>query len=64
MALVQEMPATMAYRRLSDLHMMAMFGAQERSREQFETLLQASGFVLSRVVPTRSMFFVLEAAPV
>jgi hypothetical protein len=38
--------------------------ARERTDAQFRALLAASGFELARVVPTKGMFSVVEAAPV
>lgn len=48
---------------LLDTQMMAMFGsARERSREEFEGLLSASGFTAVRVIPTHSVVSIIEAA--
>lgn len=38
--------------------------AMERDEDQFAALLSASGFRLNKVVPTKSLLFVLEALPV
>ncbi|MBT2303425.1 hypothetical protein J7E70_23525 [Variovorax paradoxus] len=47
---------------LLDIQMMAMFGsARERSREEFERLLSASGFVAMRVIPAESAVSIVEA---
>ncbi len=51
-------------RAASDLHMMLMFGSRERDAEQWRSLLAAAGFSLGRIVPTRSMFSIVEATPV
>ena len=52
----------MAY--LLDIQMMAMIGsARERSREEFEGLLAASGLTAIRVIPTESAVSIVEAAP-
>lgn len=52
-------------RATGDVHMMVQYGdARERSEAQFEQLLAASGFRMSRLLPTKSLFFVLEAVPV
>ena len=49
---------------LLDMQMMAMFGsARERSGEEFEGLLSASGFSTVRVIPTQSVVSIIEAAP-
>ena len=48
---------------LVDIQMMAMFGsARERSREEFERLLSASGFTAMGVIPTASVVSIVEAA--
>jgi hypothetical protein len=38
--------------KMVDLHMLVLFGAQERTRDEWERLLSRGGFVLERVVPT------------
>lgn len=48
-----------------DVHMMVQYGdAKERTEHQFQQLLAASGFKLNRLLPTKTLFFVLEASPV
>ena len=48
---------------LIDIQMMAMFGSgRERSREEFERLLSASGLIAIRVFPTESAVSIVEAA--
>ena len=48
---------------LLDIQMMAMFGSgRERSREEFERLLSASGLIAIRVIPTESAVSIVEAA--
>lgn len=50
-----------------DLIMLAAFGSHSgyvRTRSQFETLLAAAGFRLSRLIPTRASVSVIEAMPV
>jgi SAM-dependent methyltransferase len=44
-----------------DLNMLVMLGGQERTKEQFEHLLQAADFRLDRIIPTHSPFHVIEA---
>lgn len=46
-----------------DLDMMVFVGGRERTRREFETLLDRAGFRLSRVVPTISMISLVEAVP-
>jgi hypothetical protein len=49
---------------LLDTQMMAMFGnARERTREEFDELLLASGFTALRLIPTASVISIIEAAP-
>jgi precorrin-6B methylase 2 len=48
--------------KLFDLHMLAYFGAAcERTREEFQRLLAASGFSLQRIVRTTASIAVIEA---
>ena len=47
----------------ADLNMMVIVGGQERSAAQYAKLLDASGFHLTRVIPTRSVMSVIEALP-
>jgi SAM-dependent methyltransferase len=49
---------------LIDLNMMVMTGGIERSESEYRALLAKSNFRIDRVVPTRSPFSVIEAAPV
>jgi hypothetical protein len=46
-----------------DLHMLAVTGGRERSKAEYQGLLEAAGFGLGRVVATRSPFFVIEGVP-
>ena len=46
-----------------DLDMMVFVGGRERTRRQFETLLDRAGFRLTRVVPTISTISLVEAVP-
>ena len=47
-----------------DLHMLVLLGARERTAAQYDALFQASGFRLTRVIPTPSGPSVVEAVPV
>jgi len=49
--------------KLMDLNMLVMTGGRERTESEFGTLFAKGGFRLSRVVPTRSPFSLLEARP-
>ena len=46
---------------LTDIHMLVMTGGRERTSEEFQMLLAASGFELVRTIPTRSLVHVVEA---
>jgi len=46
-----------------DLHMLAVTGGRERSEAEYRQLLEAAGFSLRRIVPTRSPFCVIEGVP-
>jgi ubiquinone/menaquinone biosynthesis C-methylase UbiE len=46
----------------SDLHMLVALGAQERSPEEFETLLRASGLQTVRLIETGGDYRIIEAA--
>lgn len=46
-----------------DLNMLVMTGGLERTEQEFRTLLEASGFRLTRVVTTESPISIVEAAP-
>lgn len=48
----------------SDLNMLVMLGGRERTSDDFERLYAASGFRLTRIVPTWSGFSVIEGTPV
>jgi O-methyltransferase len=43
-----------------DLEMLASPGGVERTEQEYHDLYQAAGFRLSRIVPTRSPFSVIE----
>jgi hypothetical protein len=44
-----------------DLIMLVMTGGRERTEKEFRSLLTAAGFTLTRILPTRSPFSVVEA---
>lgn len=46
-----------------DLLMLVMEGGKERTEEEYGKLLEASGFRMTRVVPTKSPYSVIEGAP-
>jgi hypothetical protein len=47
-----------------DLNMLVMTGGRERSESEYKALFQASGFRLTRIIPTQSEFSLIEGAPV
>jgi len=47
-----------------DLVMLAVTGGRERTRREYERLLEASGFKLERVLETETRFVVVEAAAI
>jgi hypothetical protein len=49
--------------KLSDLNMLVGPGGQERTLEEFESLLEAAGYELVGTTPTDSGMFVIEGAP-
>ncbi len=46
-----------------DLHMLVLFGGQERTESEFRELFRAAGFELRRVIPTGPALSILEAVP-
>ncbi len=61
----ERLDATLEHRALarSDLSMLIAHGAPERTRPQFERLLDAAGFVVRRVVPAGGPLWLVEATP-
>lgn len=47
-----------------DVDMLVLTGGRERTEEEHRSILEASGFKLSRVIPTKSDLSILEAVPV
>ena len=50
----------MHFSKFIDLNMLVMTGGRERTPEEFRKLYEASGFQLTRIVPTESPFSVVE----
>jgi hypothetical protein len=48
--------------KMLDLHMLVLFGAKERTEEDWESLLTHGGFTLERVIPTPGLSWI-EATP-
>jgi hypothetical protein len=53
-----------SYGKYLDLEMLVLLPGRERTEAEYEKLLQATGFTLSRVIGTRSELSILEAIPV
>ena len=51
------------FRKLLDLNMLVMTGGRERTETEFRTLLDASGYRLTKIVPTMAPQSVIEAVP-
>ncbi|HXN21483.1 MAG TPA: methyltransferase [Candidatus Dormibacteraeota bacterium] len=49
--------------KISDMQMLVLAGGRERTREEFQALLEESGFLLTAVVPTQTFVSVIEATP-
>jgi hypothetical protein len=49
--------------KLTDMVMLVLAGGQERTEQEYGTLLGKAGFRLMQVVPTESAVSVVEAAP-
>lgn len=49
------------FAQLMDLNMLVMMGGQERTEAEYSSLLQATGFQLTRIIPTLSPVSVIEA---
>ena len=56
-------PATDLPAAFSDLNMLVGPGGQERTRDEYETLLREAGLRVTRVVPTTTEISVIEAEP-
>ena len=56
-------PGEPHYAKLQDLEMLVLAGAQERTTEEYSSLLSKAGFKLVRVVPTEEPVSIIEAVP-
>ena len=56
-------PNELPVSKFTDLNMLVMLGAQERTEQQFAALFAASGFTLKRIVPATSGFCIIETEP-
>ncbi len=48
---------------LMDINMLVMTGGRERTAKEFEKVLGDAGFAVTRVIPTKSPFALIEARP-
>ena len=46
-----------------DIHMLALFGGRQRTRLEYEVLLDGAGFSLARVIDIPAGISILEATP-
>jgi hypothetical protein len=56
-------PSESSFGNLLDLNMLVMSGGRERTEAEYRRLFEASGFRLTRVVPTMAPISVIEAMP-
>jgi hypothetical protein len=61
--MVLPLAADPAFGSLLDLNMLVMSGGRERTQEEYRSLFEASGFSLTRVIPTLAPMSILEAKP-
>jgi len=47
--------------KLLDLEMMVITGGSERTKEEFIELFNPSGFIISRIIPTKGDLYIIEA---
>lgn len=52
-----------SFSKLLDINMMAMSSGRERTKSEFQALLDAAGFKLSRIIPTLAPQSIIEARP-
>lgn len=61
MVLSNDQEPTLA--RMTDLNMLVLTGGQERTQEEFHSLLRSSGFTLKRFLPVEQLTCIIEAVP-
>ncbi len=49
--------------KIMDILMMIMEGGKERTEEEYRTLLKAADLKLTRIIPTKSPYSLVEAEP-
>ena len=52
-----------SFSKLLDLNMLVMNGGRERTELEYQTLFEAAGLRMTRIIPTMSPLCVLEATP-
>jgi hypothetical protein len=52
-----------SFHKFMDLNMMVMLGGRERTEPEYRSLLEAAGFELTAVTPTRTEMMVIEGMP-
>jgi hypothetical protein len=57
-------PNEMPESKFSDLNMMVQYGAMERTRQEFDDLLQSGGFAITSILPTQSPLSLIIARPI
>lgn len=53
---------TPSFHKFMDLNMLVMTGGRERNEAEYQALLEAAGFRLTRIIPTQSEMSVIEGA--
>ncbi len=56
-------PNELPFSKFTDINMLIMLGAQERTEQQFAALFAAGGFTLKKVVPATLGYCIIEAEP-
>ena len=49
--------------KMTDLHMLIVYGGRERTEAEFRTLLGEAGFKLTKIVPTHAQLSIIEGVP-
>ena len=49
---------------MTDIQMLVILGGRERTEEEFRTLFEGADLRLARVIPTTSVFQLIEGVPV
>jgi len=57
-------PNELPVSKFTDINMLVMLGAQERTEQQFSALLAASGFTLFRIIPATLGYCIMGACKV